>query len=110
VIFNYFICFFMAVLGFIMLIFQKDRFKNIIGICLIWFSIVIFIVSLSIGSSIKEPFIIKEIGNVQDPFMENALVIFDIIKMLILTICFYIVSRINNKNELELNDHKEVIK
>ncbi len=109
-IFNYFICLFIALAGFYMLIFQNDMFKNIVAISLIWFSIIIFVVSLNIGFNFKYLFIFNETKSLFDPFLENALVIFDIIRIFTLTVCLVIISKINNNKKLQINNFKGGVK
>ena len=104
--FNYFICFLMIASGFGILVFQKNKFKNIMAISLIWFSIVIFVVSLNAGGL----FTFNQIKGLWNPFMENALIIFDIVRVFTLSSSLVIVSKINNKNVLDKLDFKGEIK
>lgn len=100
--FNYFICFLMVASGFSILIFQNDKFKNIVAISLIWFGIIIFVVSLNVSGSVGELFIFREIKNLWNPFMENALIIFDVVRIFTLSSCLIIVSKINDfKGEIK---------
>lgn len=96
--------------GFGILVFQKDKFKNIVAISLIWFSIVIFVVSLNVGIYSKYLFILKEIEILSDSFMENALIIFEIIRIFILSSSLVIVAKMNNKNVLDKLDFKGEMK
>ena len=107
--FNYFTCFLMIISGFGILVFQKNKLKNIVAISLIWFSIVIFVVSFNAGGSEEELFIFK-IKNLSNPFIENALIIFDVVRIFTLSISLIIFSGINNKNALEKSDFKGEMK
>ncbi len=108
---NYFICIIVVMAGFYILIFQKDTLKFVAALSMIWFGIIIFIISLNIGINNHSAIIVSEIKNIVDPFLQNTLIISNIIRFFTLTSCLIMISKIKNNDDIALSSNiKEDIK